>query len=81
MHESRKFPEKIQKLMLLPNGAPVLDAVEVAAADAEGYPQKKGNVALSLTFASTVQNQDTAPQNVLHHQIDALETPDTEPLN
>ena len=67
--------------MLLPNDVLALDAEEAAVAAVEDYPQKKGNVALNLTSASTVQNQDTVLQNVLHHQIDALETPDTELSN
>ena len=67
--------------MPLPNDVPVLGAEEVAAVAVEDYPQKKGNVALSLIFASTVRNQDTMPQNVLRHQIDAPETPDIESLN
>ena len=67
--------------MPLPDDIPVLDVEEVVAAVVEDYPQKKGNAVLSLIFASTVQNQDIVLQNVLHHQIDAPETPDIEPLN
>ena len=61
--------------MLPPNDAPVLDAEEVVATAAEDYPQKKENATLSLTFASTVQNQDTVLPNVPHHQTNDLETP------